>query len=464
MSSKALNNIEVNVVQLQTDVVSLSAVVSGGGGGGLSYFTEGENTTAPNATIPVDYFTPSTGTNVDVAISPLGTGSILAQVPDSTITGGNKRGNYSVDLQMFRSNAARVASGLSSVLVGGEENTSSGTRSTVVGGYSNTASGDYTFIGGGSNNDTSGSNSTVGGGFSNSVVSQNSVIAGGYDSTIATGANYSFIGSGFSNDITAGTYNVIVGGDSNTCGGAGWNVIVGGDSNTISNTANAINFIGTGYANTINANCSTCVIVGGQSNTMASSVWRGTICGGQSNYVAKNYGTICGGLWNRTNQEYSSILGGYYAQTDIYGQESYASGRFAVTGDAQRSFLVLRADTIDATPTVLTTNNSAASTINQLILGDYKMVSFRGTVTARTQGASPSGAAWDIDGTINRDSGAASVTLIVNNATQKFNTGGFAFALTADTTNGGLAMTFTGAAATNVRVVAEIATSEVTYP
>ena len=36
-------------------------------------------------------------------------------------------------------------------------------------------------------------------------------------------------------------------------------------------------------------------------------------------------------------------------------------------------------------------------------------------------------------------------------------------ALSADTTNGGLAITMTGAASTNIRFVATIHTSEVTY-
>jgi hypothetical protein len=43
------------------------------------------------------------------------------------------------------------------------------------------------------------------------------------------------------------------------------------------------------------------------------------------------------------------------------------------------------------------------------------------------------------------------------------NTPGWTLALSADTTNGGLAITATGAASTNIRFVATIHTSEVTY-
>jgi hypothetical protein len=63
-----------------------------------------------------------------------------------------------------------------------------------------------------------------------------------------------------------------------------------------------------------------------------------------------------------------------------------------------------------------------------------------------------------------RREGSAGTTVLVNSAlTIIDNTPGWNLALSADTTNGGLAVTFTGAAATNIRAVATINTSEVTY-
>ena len=91
----------------------------GSGAGGLTYFTEAQNTTAPNATVPVDSLTAVTGTtNGDFAIIPKGNGAILAQIPDGTITGGNKRGANSVDLQTGRTVSTNVASGQYSVTLG----------------------------------------------------------------------------------------------------------------------------------------------------------------------------------------------------------------------------------------------------------------------------------------------------------------------------------------------------------
>ena len=87
--------------------------------GGLTNFTEAANSSAPNATVPVNSLT-ATGaaTNIDVAIRPKGTGAILAAIPDSTATGGNKRGQYAVDLQFYRTAATQVASGNYSFVAG----------------------------------------------------------------------------------------------------------------------------------------------------------------------------------------------------------------------------------------------------------------------------------------------------------------------------------------------------------
>ena len=72
--------------------------------GGLTYFTEAQNTTAPNATVPVDSLTAVASTaNADLAIVPKGTGALMADIPDNTTTGGNKRGQYAVDWQSRQS-------------------------------------------------------------------------------------------------------------------------------------------------------------------------------------------------------------------------------------------------------------------------------------------------------------------------------------------------------------------------
>jgi hypothetical protein len=68
-----------------------------------------------------------------------------------------------------------------------------------------------------------------------------------------------------------------------------------------------------------------------------------------------------------------------------------------------------------------------------------------------------------VEGLIRREATAGTTTLVASTVTAIDNTPGWTLALSADTTNGGLAVTATGAAATNIRWVATIQTSEVTY-
>lgn len=156
------------------DVLTLAAGVptwaAGGGGGGLTNWTDAISTSTPNATVPVvSLLATNAAVNVDGAIVPKGTGALLAQVPDGVAAAGNKRGNYAVDFQRLRSNAAAVASGNTSFIGNGNGNTASGSYSfigngescsasgagaAVVSGQSNTANADYSWIPGGRNAQT----------------------------------------------------------------------------------------------------------------------------------------------------------------------------------------------------------------------------------------------------------------------------------------------------------------------
>jgi hypothetical protein len=72
-------------------------------------------------------------------------------------------------------------------------------------------------------------------------------------------------------------------------------------------------------------------------------------------------------------------------------------------------------------------------------------------------------AAWKIEGLIRREGTAATTTLVASTTTVISNVPGWSVAVSADTTNGALAVTVTGAAATNIRWVATAQTSEVIY-
>jgi hypothetical protein len=177
--------------------------------GGLTYFTEAQSTASPNATVNVDSLTAiASTTNADFAIVPKGTGAILAQVPDGTATGGNKRGVNSVDLQTFRSQAIEVASGNYSAIVSGQYNKSTGVNSFIGAGYSNNTSGSYS-AGFGFGNTASGSGSFAGG--SSSTASNTTDFAFGSSCVISAGGYYGNVSMGYQNTISAGLASTVFG-------------------------------------------------------------------------------------------------------------------------------------------------------------------------------------------------------------------------------------------------------------
>lgn len=103
-------------------------------------------------------------------------------------TAGNARGAFSVELQVARTLATEVASGLSATIGGGGSNTASGEASTIGGGGSNKATAQYAVVGGGAVNTASGVKSGILGGFFNNTNSLESAFIVGSNIT-ASAAN-----------------------------------------------------------------------------------------------------------------------------------------------------------------------------------------------------------------------------------------------------------------------------------
>jgi hypothetical protein len=193
----------------------------------------------------------------------------------------------------------------------------------------------------------------------------------------------------------------------------------------------------------------------------SSGATSSTIGGGYS--IASAALAYCLGDYCEATQILSYAVGSQ-AKSDVYGKYAYASAAFISAGDAQKGTCVLRKSTTSTTPTVLTSNNSTAGTTNQVILPNNSTYAFTGTIVAQQSKAQGSAtAAWKVEGLITRGANAAATTLVASTVTAISNTPAWTLALSADTTNGGLAVTFTGAAATNIRTVATIETVEVTY-
>jgi len=159
---------------------------------------------------------------------------------------------------------------------------------------------------------------------------------------------------------------------------------------------------------------------------------------------------------------------GKNSKAELYGKLAYAAADFGAGSIySQTGTYVLLSDTTDATAEALTTNNSTAGTTNQIILPNNGAYSFSGTIIARESAAAGSDyASWEIKGALLRDANAASTVLgngIQNKLYATSGASAWDIALTADTTNGGLKIEVTGAASTNIRWVATVNTSEVTY-
>jgi len=156
----------------------------------------------------------------------------------------------------------------------------------------------------------------------------------------------------------------------------------------------------------------------------------------------------------------NSVALGASATSEQIGKFVYSAGKFATDGDAQGGQFILRADTTDATATVLTTNNTTAAADNQIVAASDTCITFDGTIVAMQNGAQ-SYASWRIEGLLVNDGGT---TTVANSAiTVIDNQSSWGLTLTADNTNNALAITFTGEAAHNIRTVANIRTTEVTY-
>jgi hypothetical protein len=175
-------------------------------------------------------------------------------------------------------------------------------------------------------------------------------------------------------------------------------------------------------------------------------------------------------LWQTNATATNSFAFGTAAQALLNGKLVISGGDLIATSThekgLQTGIQVLRGQTTDATAKVLVSDTglTAPGTTNQVILPDNSAFTFTGLIVARRQAAGGTqSAAFKVEGLIRREGTAASTTLVASTVTAISNVPGWVLALSADTTNGGLAVTATGAAATNIRWVATINTSEVIY-
>jgi len=284
----------------------------------------------------------------------------------------------------------------------------------VVGGGNNQATGSYSFIGGGGDAGTAANRNVASG-------------------------DWSTVSGGFKN-ASSGLFSSVLGGANNTASGIG-SLVVGGGTDGATSPA-------------------------GSTASGLSSV----IVGGSNSFATASYSVVVGGNSNQALSTYSGILSGRFGTTrSTVGFVAFPACNAPIAnanGVSQAGLLVLGVQTTDATATALRSDTSAAGTNNQVIMPNNSAYFFRGEVVSGVTGGGDT-KGWTIEGVIKRGANAASTALVgTPTVTSSFADAGastWAIAVTADTTNGGIRVTFTGQASTTIRTVCQIRTTEMTY-
>jgi hypothetical protein len=189
-----------------------------------------------------------------------------------------------------------------------------------------------------------------------------------------------------------------------------------------------------------------------------------TTASGLNSHV-EGHGAIADGEGSHVEGYYCTARGIYYAHVE-------SGFRFSAVGDAQCMSVKLGGKTTNATPLVLRANVNIVdtpSTDNQVALPDNASYFCEVTVVGKVAGLGDY-FMKKFEVVIQRGTGAATTAIptttptspavISTYATAGAISGSWDAALSADTTNGALAVTVTGQAATNINWMAEVRTRE----
>lgn len=296
-------------------------------------------------------------------------------------------------------------------------------------------------------------------------------ISGGGQNLVYSNVTGGFIGGGIANQV-GNTYASILGG-ANNINTSSFAAIGGGSQNMASNNS-AYAVVAGGLLNA--AMFATHSVIGGGSDNRTLNNWT-TICGGANNTNQAGYGTIAGGTQNTASNSatgafiaggfqntvggsYSSA-GGCFASAPLHGQDARASSRFADTGDGQSSVYTVYGYTTDANPKNLTLDLNDAT--SRLKVAPGQTMAFEVLVAGRSSAGVSF--AKKVGGVIKN---VAGTTTLPASALVFISSDGAAAAWNAvpdaDNANDALVVQVTGAAATQIRWVATVRTSEVKFP
>jgi hypothetical protein len=319
----------------------------------------------------------------------------------------------------------------------------------------------------------------------NAIAIGDSAVASNQDSiAIGDGANsaaYFGVAIGWGASTTSnGSRGIAIGKSATTDGISSF---AAGDSATITNTGTSAVALGTShaagtdsFAAVISTNSSSygasggnSVAIGPNAKCTGDGVAIGRAAQSTTNYAYSiGFGSIASGNYSfsagrdTTASARATVALGEASLANIQGKMSFASSKFAANGDAQGGQFILRSDTTDATAEAMTTSNSAASATNQIVAASDTCITFHGTVVAMQNGAQAH-AGWEIKGMLVNDGGTTTLALGNVSDMAATNASNWVVALSADNTNNALKIQVTGEASHNIRWVANVQTSEVTY-
>jgi hypothetical protein len=251
--------------------------------------------------------------------------------------------------------------------------------------------------------------------------------AGGTDAALGSGPN--LVGGFSGNTLIPGVIGATIGG-----GGASSLVACGGGGPCRNQVTATFGTVGGGGANTASGDGA-------------------TVAGGQTNTASGPFATVGGGLSNTASGPAATVPGGVQASASLLGQMAYASGAFAVGGDAQTSLFVLRGTTFDGTLTELFLNGSSA----RITLAPGRTMTFDILYTARSTAGDSAG--YQIRGVIENHNG---VTALVG-APMLVNLGAdapWSPAVQASDADDALRVLVSGSAGATIRWVAVVRTAE----
>jgi hypothetical protein len=353
----------------------------------------------------------------------------------------------------------------------------------VVGGGNNQATGAYSFIGGGGDagtlafrNTASGDWATIAGGRQNTVSSTYGTVIGGTSNIVNTGADSATIIGGSGCSVSASATYAIAGG--NTCAANNFAAIaLGGRQNIASGGGSTVIGGSRGTTRSINGMVSlpaSYFPIADVSGVQQAST---LILGRQTTDATATVLTSDTSAAGTTNQVILPNNSAYAFTATVISTANFALATTATAGSAGTATITFAAQTVapfivgqtivvaGVTPTGYNgtyTVTACTTTTVQYANATTGAQTVAGTVTATSLTK-----AWKLEGCIMRTSAAAGTRLVgsVTSTVLATDTGTAAWTAVAaaDTTNGGLKITFTGAAATTIRTVAQVSTVEVTY-